>query len=353
MGCKRHIAIILAAAMAMIWVLIGCAESGSAASSTGLTAPNNKTSMTMIGVAMSGTETEGDDGQCIRDTLQQAGYTVELAYAEGNSQTQAVQLGAILEDGASALIVQAVDGEAAAKALSGADVADVTVIAMDTPIEGKNINYYVGCNWQEMGRQQAQRVVQRLKLDTRKTSITAELLTDGSAGGAQALDGAMEILQPYIDAGLLNILSGRMTAEDCHAEDTTQAVQVLLSNYYQKQELDALLCLGDGQASEAVATLKTEYRGGAFPVVTASGWQEDYEALMNSYLLEMTSFNRSEHAREQVLKLLQSVLSGGTPESQELTSSPVTLDRDNLGDYLVDGVLVFPETNGNAKKTAE
>lgn len=348
MGCKRHIAIILAAAIAMIWVLIGCAGNGDVSSSAGLTAPDSKASMTMIGVAMSGTETEGDDGQCIRDTLQQAGYTVELAYAEGNSQTQAVQLGAILEDGASALIVQAVDGEAAARALSGADVADVTVIAMDTPIDGKNINYYVGCDWQEMGRVQARRVVQRLKLDTRQTPVTAELLTDGSAGGAQALEGAMEMLQPYIDAGLLTIPSGRMTAEDCHAEDTAQAVKVLLSNYYQQQELDALLCLGDGQAAEAVSALKTEYRGGSFPVVTASGWQEDYEELLSSYLLEMTSFNRSEHAREQVLNLLQSVLAGETPESRELTTAPVTLDRDNLSDYLIDGALVFPETDGNA-----
>lgn len=349
MGCKRHIAIILAAAIAMIWVLIGCAGNGDASSSAGLTAPDSKASMTMIGVAMSGTETEGDDGQCIRDTLQQAGYTVELAYAGGNSQTQSSQLGAILEDGASALIVQAVDSEAAAKALSGADVSNVTVIAMDTPISGKNINYYVGCDWHEIGRAQARRMAQRLKLDSRKTPITTELLTDGSEGAAMALEGALEILQPYIDAGLLTIPSGRMTAEDCHAEDTAQAVQVLLSNYYQQQELDALLCLGDGQASEAISTLKTEYRGGSFPVVTASGWREDYEALLNSYLLEMTSFNRSEHAREQALKLLTSILAGETPESRERTTAPITLDRDNLGDYLIDGALVFPETDGNAE----
>lgn len=332
----------------MIWVLMGCAGGGDSSSSASLTTPKGKTSMTMIGVAMSGTEMEGDDGQCIRDALQQAGYTVELAYAGGNSQTQASQLGAILEDGASALIVQAVDSEAAAKALSGADVSNVTVIAMDTPISGKNINYYVGCDWHEMGRAQARRVAERLKLDTREAPITVELLTDGSAGGAMALEGAMEIFQPYIEAGLLTIPSGRMTPEDCHGEDTVQAVQVLLSNYYQKQELDALLCLGDAQAVEAISTLKTEYRGGSFPVVTASGWQEDYESLMNNYLLEMTSFNRSDHAREQALKLLQSILAGETPKSQEVTTAPVTLDRDNLGDYLVDGVLVFPETDGNA-----
>lgn len=347
MGCRQHIAMILAIITALVLAMSGCAKGADADTSIPL-GGETAVSMTLIGVSMGGTAAEGDAGALLSDTLQQAGYTVEMAYAEGSSETQANQINAILEDGASILLVQAVEAEAAEAALSRGDVADVTVIAVDTPLGGKNIDYFVGCDYAAMGRAQAERLVQRLKLDEGKERVSVELLTDAGADSAAAFAGAMEVLEPYMERGVVTILTGRQTAEDC-AGDAAEMVRGLLAQEYKKAELNGLLCLGSGQAQQAIEVLKTDYRGASFPVVTGSGWHADYETLLRQHLLELVTVDPGADTGAQALSLVQTLLSGGEITAEDYMVQPVAVDRDALGTLLVEGQLVLPvESSGNA-----
>ncbi len=348
MGRKRCIAMIMSVAMMML-TLAGCVEGDGSTSSSVLSGlSGNTSSMTMIGISMSGTETDGDDGEVLFEALRNAGYSVELAYAEDSSETQASQLAAMVQDGASALIVDPVDAEEAADTLDSLDVADVVVLAYGEPIDGKNVDYYLGWNWQEIGRQQAQYIVDVLDLDEQEDAVTLEIVGTGDAGSALAMEGALAVLQSYIDEGTVTVLSGNVTAEDCAVEDMDSYMETLLTEYYEEQELNALLCFGEGQAVDAISGLMSHYLGSVFPVVAGTGYDEEIDSLLNQYMLSATVYAPDEDLTDKALSLVQAAVSGSQQDQEELLAAPVTLTLENLSDYLVDGEIVIPETDGNA-----
>lgn len=347
MGCQKRISIILVAALLMFW-LIGC---GKASPGSASSAPSEVTdptiSMTMIGISIAGSQSEDDEGQTIQAALEKAGYTVELAYASDNSDVQASQLAAMVEDGASALIVQPIDSVSASKALKQADVSGVQVLACGTPLDSKLMTYYIGCDWKEVGRMQARQVVETLDLESRKDAVTVEFLSTGSAGGALAMEGALEILQPYLDAGTVTVPSGNLTAESCSSTDISASLKELLSTSYQEQELGALFCLDQGVAETAVNTLVTDYRGGAFPVVLGTGYTQDTPEMLTQYLMNMTVMTDLDSFAQEALDVIQAAVSGNTVQVPENTE-PVAITRDNVQKLLVDSGRIPPETSGNA-----
>ena len=347
MGCLKRISIILAAALFM-FSLMGCQNKNPGSTSAEPSVVTDPTiSMTLIGISMAGAQSEGDEGETICAALEQAGYTVELAYASGDSDVQASQLTAMVEDGASALIVQAIDGVSASKALKQADVSGVKVLACGTPLDDSLMTYYIGCDWQEVGRMQARQVVETLELDSRKDAVTVEFLSTGSAGGALALEGALEILQPYIDAGTVTVPSGNLTAETCSSSDPSASLQELLSTHYQDQELSALFCLEQGVAESAINTLVNDYRGGAFPVVVGTGYTQGTPDRLEEYLLHMTVMTDLDNFAQDALDIIQAAVADSSVELPE-NPDPVAVTRDNVQELLVDSGRIPPETSGNA-----
>lgn len=355
MGCKKCIAMVLAIAIMML-TLAGCGESNKEGAASSSAAPSGlggiASSMTMIGVSMSGVKADGDDGEVMSNALQSAGYTVELAYAEDSSDAQSSQLAAMVQDGASALIVQPVDAASVSAVLKGIDVSNVIVLAYGEPVQGKSVNYYLGCNWQEIGRQQAQQALDALEVDKQEEAVTLEMIGGSDAGSALALKGALEVLQPYMDEGKVNILSGNVTADDCAAEDIDSFVETLLTDHYEEQELNALLCFGEGQSVDVIHALMDSYRGNVFPVVTGTGYNEEIDAMLQQYLLRVTMYAPKEELTQKALSLIQAAVTGGPQDQESVLTPPVALDRDNLSDYLVDGKIVIPETDGNAADSA-
>lgn len=349
MVCKKCIAIALSIAL-MMMALTGCTSGpqGDGSTSNAIPGLGDRTSMTMVGIAMSGSESEGDDGHVLQQALQAAGFTVELAYADDVGETQEVQVAAMVEDGASVLIIQPQDAEMAASVIRKQDISNITVIAYGQPISGKNIDYYLGANYREMGRQQAQHILTQLNPAEASAPLTVELMTGTDAGSAFALKGAMEILQPYLDDGSVVIPSARSSAEDCTAGDVSTYLNALLSECYAEQELNALLCLGSDQSAAAIDTLMQSYRGSVFPVVTGSGYDEDVGTLIDQHLLSAVTYAPERPLTGRAVDLIASVVFGASIDNEHWLIRPVLLTRDNLKDYLVDGEIVVPETDGDA-----
>lgn len=329
---KRCIALILSMLLLLL-ALSGCGKNGFAG-------------MTMVGISMSGKEEENNDGQQLKEALEAAGYAVEIAFAEGSSEQQASELAALVDDGASVVIVEPVDAAAAAEAVGKLDVADVAIVGYGQPIAGQP--RYLGANYQEMGRQQARHVLEALEVDEKGDAAAIELMTGADAASALAFEGAMEVLKPYVDKGSVVIVSGKNTAEACRAEDAAAYVDDLVAKHYTDRELNGLLCLGTDQSLPVIETLMEKYPGNVFPTITAMGYDEEAAEKIDQYLLSAVSYAPERPLVDRAVDLIMTVVGGAAAENEKWLVNPVLLERDNLKDYLVNGEIVVPETDGDA-----
>lgn len=290
-----------------------------------------------------------EDSKIMSDALTAAGYEVELQYAGDDPAAQISQLQAMLEGGCQTLIVAAVDpaglsdlfyytGEDAAEAedsqeapeaeptYDGTPAADgVNVIAYDTLITGCNaIDYYVGFDGYEAGYLQACYLERQLALydAAEGASYTIELFFDSKDALKAEFQyaGAMEVLQMYIDSGVLRVASGQTSLEDCTMDTPEQAAQrmeQILSASYQDTNLDAILCADDTLAQTVCDTLYASYTGSIFPLITGMGCEEwSVNALLTGQQ-SMTLLMDCTGMAQEAASAAMTLASGGTMDTQD------------------------------------
>src|SRR5690606_4847408 len=87
----------------------------------------------LVGVAMPTRSSERwiQDGEALKEQLEEAGFEVDLQYAEDDIPTQVSQIENMVTRGAVALIVAAIDGTTLTSVLEDAAASDIAVIAYD------------------------------------------------------------------------------------------------------------------------------------------------------------------------------------------------------------------------------
>ncbi|HSU37305.1 MAG TPA: substrate-binding domain-containing protein, partial [Propionibacteriaceae bacterium] len=96
-----------------------------------------------------------DDGDNVRAKLEAMGYKVDVQYANDKVPDQQQQLESMLNKGAKALIIAAIDGTALTQQLQAAATDGVKVIAYDRLINNSpNVDYYVTFDNNKVGVQQ-------------------------------------------------------------------------------------------------------------------------------------------------------------------------------------------------------
>ena len=87
----------------------------------------------LIGVAMPTKSSERwiQDGDAVKEQLEEQGFTVDLQYAEDDIPTQVSQIENMITKGAEALIIASIDGTTLSQVLQDAADADIPVIAYD------------------------------------------------------------------------------------------------------------------------------------------------------------------------------------------------------------------------------
>lgn len=262
-----------------------------------------------IGISLpNNTDTQWEeDGKIMSDALTAAGYEVDLQYAGDDPAAQTAQIQAMLDGGCQTLIVAAVDpaglsdlffytGDAeegqedgsqstpeVQPTYDGTPAEDgINVIAYDTLITGCNaIDYYVGFDGYEAGYLQASYIERQLALydAAEGTSYTIEFFFSGEDALKAEFQyaGAMEVLQMYLDSGVLRVVSGQTSLEDCTLDSPEQAAQrmrEILSAGEPDSNLDAVLCADDTLARAVCDTLYSNYTGSIFPLLTGMGCEE-------------------------------------------------------------------------------
>ena len=229
---KKLLSSLLVTAMA-VTMLAGCGSNGgqqaatpatdnktetSAEAKTDDTAGTTTTDGGKIGVAMPTKDLQrwNQDGTNMEAQLKEAGYEVDLQYASNDIPTQVSQIENMINSGCQMLVIASIDGDSLGTVLEQAKEKDIPVIAYDRLIMNSDaVTYYATFDNYMVGTKQGEYIRDQLDLDNAAGPFNIELVT-GDPGDNNArffFGGAMDVLQPYIDAGKLVVKSGQTDFE--------------------------------------------------------------------------------------------------------------------------------------------
>ncbi len=182
--------------------------------------------------------------------------------------------------------------------------------------------------------------------------ITAGDPGDNNAG--YFFNGAIDVLQKYIDNGTLNVVSGQKTFDEVAtpswATETAQSrAENILSSYYADgTELDVWLCSNDSTAMGVENALAANYTG-KYPVITGQDCDIENTKNMIAGKQSMSIFKDTRTLASQVVKMVGQILSGTTVDVNDTTTydngskvvpsylcEPVFADANNYKTILID-----------------
>ena len=329
---KRAFCLFLAAALclsALCACTAGANGTTTADSSAGvsISTPSkgkNAMSSRLVGISMPDQAGRWEqDATTMQTILQAKDYTVELAYADNNSDTQIEQVKAMLDDDCGAIIVASVDSEALSDALATCDTSNTTMIAYSTLVpDCSTIDYFIGIDSYTNGQIQAKYLVQKLGLKKTKKSFNLEIFHQSNSGSAlYAFLGAMDVLKPYLDDSTLVIPSDRTTAETCGVTDAAEAKKalghLLESTYADGKPLDAILCTDDTLSVAVAQELQKDYSGSVFPLISGCNCNPESIQLLMDGKLSVTSVENTQKIAQQAAKMADQAMQGKTVEQSK------------------------------------
>ncbi|MCR5523471.1 MAG: sugar-binding protein, partial [Clostridia bacterium] len=213
-----------------------------------------------------------------------------LVYASKDIATQVLQIEEMINSGCNLLIIAPIDGDALGTVLDLAKERNIPVISFkDLIMSSDAVSYYVCFDHYLAGERHGEYIRDRLKLDTTEGPYNIELFA-GDPGDESArwfFSGAMDILNPYIDQGILNVKSGQTDFKEVstpgNAPEAAQSRMdaIISACYSDSTNLDAVLCYSDPLARGVINTLEFLYSG-SWPIITGMGCEiENVKYIIN------------------------------------------------------------------------
>ncbi|PRY40372.1 multiple monosaccharide ABC transporter substrate-binding protein [Umezawaea tangerina] len=321
------------------------AESGSGAGS-------------LVGVTMPTKSSERwiHDGDNIKAALEKQGYQVDLQYAENDIPTQVNQIENQITKGAKVLIVASIDGTAITTQLQEAADKKIPVIAYDRLIRNSpNVDYYATFDNAKVGVEQATSLLVGLGLKKAdgsegdaKGPFNIELFA-GSPDDNNAtffFNGAMSVLQPYLDKGTLVVKSNQKDFKTVAilrwdpATAQKRMEDVLTSSYGGGALVQGVLSPYDGLSIGILSALKSNgYGSGTQPYPIVTGQDAEVASVKSIIAGEQysTVYKDTRELAAVTVKMADAVLKGSKPEVNN------TKDYDN-GKKVVPSFLLQPVT---------
>ena len=292
----------------------------------GAFANGKKDSKVKVGVSMPTKDLQrwNQDGDYMKAGLEKAGYTVDLQYAANDINTQVSQLENMITSGCKALVIAAIDGSSLSNVLATAKKKNVKVIAYDRLIMDTDaVSYYATFDNYKVGTLQGDYLVEKLGLKTRSAAdpVYMEFFT-GDPGDNNInffFGGAMDVLKPYLDKGVIKCLSGQTAkAQAATLEWSTARAQdrmenLITSNKYgpKGQKLDAVYCSHDSTAQGVTqALLSAGYTAANFPVITGQDCDIPSVKNMIKGYQSMSVFKDTRTLAAQVVKMVEAIAAG-------------------------------------------
>ncbi len=311
---KKSIVLVLVLAMlATLFVGCGSANSGSGAKLVGVTMPTKSL------------QRWNEDGANVKAALEAKGYKVDLQYADNKQDTQNSQIENQITMGCDVLVVASIDGGALGGVLQQAKAKKIPVIAYDRLITNTDkCDYYATFDNYGVGKMQGEFIVSALKLDKGEKGPFSMECFGGDPGDNNAKlfnQGAMDVLQPYIDSGVLVIKSEQTVFPDqiaitnWESKGAQDRMDNLLTAYYADKNIDVVLSPNDSLAQGIVASLKSAGYGSAskpFPVLTGQDCDKINVGQIIRGEQSMSIFKDTRVLADQVIAMTDAILAGQT-----------------------------------------
>ncbi len=278
----------------------------------------------VVGVAMPTQSLQrwNQDGSNMKSKLEEKGYTVDLQYANNDVNTQVQQVENMITKGCDILVVASIDGSALTDVLGKAKENDIPVIAYDRLImQTDAIAYYTTFDNYKVGQTQGQYIVDALDLENTDGPYNIELFTGAPDDNNCVFffGGAMDVLQPYIDAGKLIVKSGQMDRATVSTPgwDSAKAQQrmdnLITAHYADGSKLDVILSSNDSIAIGVIAALENAGYGTAdkpYPVLTGQDCDKANVTAMINNQQSMSVFKDTRALADKVVEMTDAILKG-------------------------------------------
>ena len=249
--------------------------------------------------------------------------------SDNDSGKQVNDIQNMLADGVDMLIVAAIDGEALNTAMNEAAEANVPVIAYDRLILNDAVSYYVSFDNYTVGKLQGEFIETQLDLanagdKTYNIEFTAGDPADNNAG--YFFNGAVDVLQPYIDAGTLNVVSGQtdfdtVATAQWNTDTALERAQNVLSSYYADgTQLDVWVCSNDSTALGVAQAVTSDYAGDNSVLITGQDGDEANLKNIVDGVQTMTVYKNVSNESIVTLALAQAMLKGETIDESLIPS---------------------------------
>ncbi|MFN8562722.1 MAG: substrate-binding domain-containing protein [Anaerolineae bacterium] len=221
----------------------------------------------LVGLSFSDFETPrwAEENDIMTAALEAKGYAVVSQQASHDPVVQNNQIANMVTQGAKAIIIVAQDADAAATAVDEAAKEGVVVIAYDRLIATPSISAYITFGLTKVGNGQADGVLKALGItdldNTGDWSVDnpvnlVKLEGDPGDNNAKFFEaGQDEILQPYVDAGIIKIVARQNIANWDETNAVTAMENILTA---QNNEVDAVIAANDNLGLGALQALTAQ-----------------------------------------------------------------------------------------------
>ena len=305
-----------------------------------------------IGVSLPwlGTQNWKEAETMFTEQLEAKGFKPLVQAADNKVPQQQQQIESMIENGAKVIVVGPIDGTQLGSVLEKAKDAGVSVIGYDRLIENTDgVDGVVQFGSVRTGVMQGQALLDGLKANKGDGPYNVELFGGGPAdpNAPNFFKGAMEVLQPEIDAGNIVIVSGQTDFTQCATEDwdnskAQKRMDSLLAGNYSDKEIDGVLSPNDG-IGRAIITA-CEDAGQPIPVVTGLDAENESVEWVWQGKQYCTVAKPTQDLVAKTIEIIESLQKG---EGMPATSVTTNNGKIDVPIYELDPVVV---TKDNAKE---
>ncbi len=261
------------------------------------------------------------------------GAEVLVQACNGNDEVQIAQAENMITQGVDLLVVISHNGQIAATIVKNAHKHGVRVIGYDRIIKDCDLDLYISFDNEKVGELQA-------KYLTEKAPEGNYVLIGGAPTDNNALlfrKGQMNILDPFIKAGKINIIADQWATDWQPIEAMKHMENVLIKN----KDITAVVASNDGTAGGAIQALHEQKLDG---VVLVSGQDADLAGCQRivAGTQSMTIYKPikplAETAAEAAMQILNNevvvkatrIVNNGLLDIPSILLTPITVDKSNM-----------------------
>ncbi|GAA0300460.1 simple sugar transport system substrate-binding protein/D-xylose transport system substrate-binding protein [Gracilibacillus halotolerans] len=289
------------------------------------------------------------DKELFEEKVKELGGNVKTLAANGSDQIQISLVELLIEEGVDILVIVPTNAETTSEIVKMAHEKDVKVISYDRLIRNADVDHYISFDNEKVGELQATGIIEEISegnfayIGGAETDNNAILLRQGS----------MNILQPLIDEGKINLVFDRYT-EDWNPIIAKENMQDVLRN---GEKVDAVIAANDGTAGGAIEALSDQGLAGSVPI---SGQDAELSAIKRIVdgTQSMTVYKPIHLLAEQAAEIAIKYANGESISTETNIDNgkinvpatllePIIVTKDNIDETIIkDGYLTSEEIYG-------